>query len=407
MTAKPAGDKTKASAAKKDPPPPKDKPAYFGGREKEIREIAFYLEGAVKGDVRNLLVTGDAGLGKSRLLDKLASGGKLAKKWAWIRLAATADDAGGEPLLFARIASCIRIAAAGMRARKKPPKAKGGKRAAPAPKEPDTPPGAAPGAAASLIRRAMAERLAPAGKRGIVLAIDDAHLLAPAPGGEANRLHDLLEVARTAAADGALPLCLVLAGAPKLKRSLARCSNYDESSFRHVRLDELPKGDALKVARRKAEAAGLKAEAKPFLRDLCRAAGGNPRMLERWCDELLAALAAHPDREHKPLLDAVGERVRHSYFELHWRLTTPRERDLLLLVARALDPKGSFTLQGIVDAAKEDGTRLSSSNAHQILGRLEHKGLLYASSHGKYRVGAPLFGDFIGRIGRLPEQSWR
>ena len=374
----------------------------FVGRDKELREIAFYLGESAAGSSQNILLTGPSGIGKTRLIGQLASIGKLARKWAWIQVEARRGDAEAWPFLLEHLLGGLRLAAAGVKLPKKAGKRKSVKDSG---RDANSPSQLRELAASGnlpdigrLLQDVVDRQIVPSGRKGLVLVVDDAHLLCSHSPAAGNRLQEMLEFVQIL--QGARhPVNLVLSGLPRLGRALEKCRSYRRESFRRYPLGELSSGDVPRMLRQWAAGFGLKAEFKPYARELHKLAGGNPRMLLMWCGEIFAALRANSQRRPKDLLAAVDEQVRFAHFERHWEMTTSREREVLRIVSGTLGDKGNFALQDLIEQARRSGINLAKSNVHQILIRLEQKDMLYAKSHGKYHLTMPLLDDFVRRMG--------
>src|SRR5215472_3460067 len=105
------------TVAENAPPPPAERPrgSAFVGRERELAELREGLEGAIAGSGRLFLVSGEPGIGKTRLTHELCAkaralgakvlwgrcweGGGAPAYWPWLQLIRGYARAVDEPTL--------------------------------------------------------------------------------------------------------------------------------------------------------------------------------------------------------------------------------------------------------------------------------------------------------------------
>lgn len=377
--------KKKRTEPRAQPDRPQDLPggtAGFSGRKAERALFAEMLAGWEADRGRNIVVTGEEGVGKSALLDGGLAPVARDRGWLWLCVRVPRSRPISGACLSRLLLADLSVAVAGIRGV-------------------DAPAPAGDGTEVADVRGALgaaARALGPAARiGGIVCAFDNAHLLAARRRGGPDLLDTLLRIALPLQGES-LPVMLALCGLPGLWRDLAACPRFDANVFAHAPLGPLTEKETRTVLRRWLPALGRKGWPGPGPGRLHRYTGGYPHLLGRWCRELAAAVGGHAGRDKGALARAVRAKVDIDAFGGHWGRATPRERELLALIAAMPGSDGGFALQELVRGAEAAGGRvLSGSNARQILVRMQAKGLLYPEAHGKYRMAVPMLGDYVRR----------
>ena len=74
-----------------------------------------------------------------------------------------------------------------------------------------------------------------------------------------------------------------------------------------------------------------------------------------------------------------------------------KQKELLSIIAKLDGSDDEFTIQDIVEAAKQLEKPFGTSQVNQMLSALITSGLVYKDKHGKYCFAVPLLSDYIRR----------
>jgi DNA replicative helicase MCM subunit Mcm2 (Cdc46/Mcm family) len=102
-------------------------------------------------------------------------------------------------------------------------------------------------------------------------------------------------------------------------------------------------------------------------------------------------------------VDAIQRKLDADFFAGRWAKITDRQRELLWVIASLDHPDEEFTIQELVEKAKQTLTKtFSPSHANQMLASLAERGMIYKNRQGRYSFAVPLLGHFILRNYELP-----
>jgi hypothetical protein len=239
---------------------------------------------------------------------------------------------------------------------------------------------------------ALTKALRGTDRRGALLLLDEAHLLADDRQRERFPLSSLL-AALGKVQRGGPTVRVVLSGLPTLSLNLKRARTYAERMFRHVVIGNLPP-----TAASEALAVPLAGSGRSFslglIGHIVEETAGYPYFLQ-----FAGAFACsriglpHIERVH---FDRVEDALLHeldlAFFEDRFEGAAPTEQALLLAMGRA---GGRATLARI---ANEAG---SGVNAAVGLRRLIDKGLVFRPTRATYDFALPLFGGYLHRRSKL------
>ena len=241
--------------------------------------------------------------------------------------------------------------------------------------------------------------LSKTGAHGIVFAYDEAQNLTDHAAKERFPLSLLLDTFQSIQRKG-LPVLLVLAGLPTLFPKLVQARTFSERMFRSVFLGRLSREESREAILKPIEdtdSVRLSDESVDTVIDLSR---GYPYFIQFICREVYDAFIRRLDKGERasvPVAD-IERKLDTDFFAGRWAKTTDRQRDLLSVIAQLESRDEEFTVQQIVEKARELSIRgFSSSHTNQMLSALGSQGLVFKNRHGKYLFAVPLLAGYIRR----------
>jgi hypothetical protein len=244
------------------------------------------------------------------------------------------------------------------------------------------------------------------GTKGIVLAYDEAQVVRDREDKEQYPLAVLLETFQSIQRKGA-GFLLLLTGLPTLFPKLVESRTYAERMFAVLeigRLSPQASRDAIEVP--------LKKSPWKFTEDgvnqIIEVSDGYPYFIQFICRETFDHLIAKPEDLTIPI-DAIVRKLDSDFFAGRWENVTDRQRDLLYCIAQLQHADEEFTISEIVDVSKGLGAKgvkpFGYGDVSQALPRLIEKELVYKNRHGKYCFAVPLFSGFIRRRFHLSDSQ--
>ena len=238
------------------------------------------------------------------------------------------------------------------------------------------------------------------GVRGIIFAYDEAQNLADHPQKEQFPLALLLDAFQSLQRKN-LPLMLVLAGLPTLFPKLVNARTFAERMFRVVFLQRLSDEDSRKAIRKPLEEAGCPVKLTAQSVDtIVTMSGKYPYFIQFICKEVYDAFIQRTDkgRNSSVPVEEIARKLDSDFFAGRWARATDRQRALIFVAASLERGDGEFTVQELVEKAKEVlDSPFGSSHANQTLARLIDQGLIFKKRHGRYLFAVPLMGEYILR----------
>lgn len=239
------------------------------------------------------------------------------------------------------------------------------------------------------------------GRKGVIFAYDEAQNLSDNAPKEQYPLSVLLDVFQSIQRKG-VPFMLALSGLPTLFPKLVEARTYAERMFRVVSLKQLGEKD-----RRDAIVKPTLDEACPIqfsdvsVEIIAGLSAGYPYFIQFICREVydiwIQRLDCGADNLGIPI-EELTRKLDSDFFAGRWAKATDRQRDLLGVIAQLDNSDAEFTVQEIVQASGEGGTKsFTPSHANQMLAVLTNSGLIYKNRHGKYSFAVPLMAGFIRR----------
>ena len=380
-------------------------PPYLAGRQSERQQVVRLLEQDAV--FENALITGLRGVGKTVLLDALKPS-VTEQNWIWIGTDLKESASISEDNIATRLCTDLSIvtstiAVSAVRKRSIGFSADETKEATTLTYERlkgiyDRTAGLPLDKLKAVIESAWAA-LSKTGAHGIVFAYDEAQNLTDHAAKERFPLSLLLDTFQSIQRKG-LPVLLVLAGLPTLFPKLVQARTFSERMFRSVFLGRLSREESREAILKPIEdtdSVRLSDESVDTVIDLSR---GYPYFIQFICREVYDAFIRRLDKGERasvPVAD-IERKLDTDFFAGRWAKTTDRQRDLLSVIAQLESRDEEFTVQEIVEKARELSIRgFSSSHTNQMLSALGSQGLVFKNRHGKYLFAVPLLAGYIRR----------
>ena len=383
-------------------------PPYLAGREHESEAFKTALQQDVI--LKNIILTGLRGLGKTVLLEKFKP---IAMHAGWLWAGTDLSEAASisEDNLVTRILTDLAIAttsiSVGVRSTQRPGFTEEPNTQAVRLNYPtlraiyDNTPGLAADKLKSVLEYVwpFVER---SGRRGIVFAYDEAQNLSDHATKEQYPLSLLLDVFQSIQRKG-LRMMLVLTGLPTLFPKLLATRTCTERMFHIVFLGPIDKTETGEAIRKPIVDSGCPMEiSESSLQTIWDITRGYPYFVQYVCREVFDVWVQSVERDESPRQIPTWEIIQKldsDFFAGRWAKATDRQRDLLRIISHLPNCDSEFTVQEVVEHSinqlKAKG--FSSSHVNQMLSSLSELGLIYKNRHGKYSFAVPLLGAFIRR----------
>ncbi len=384
-------------------------PPYLAGRREERSEFLKLLNQDIVHS--NLVLTGLRGVGKTVLLDTFKP---LAVRegWLWVGTGLSESTTVDEGRLATRILTDVALATSGFVYDRQEIRRPGfGRQPEPLDATLNYPTLRAVyeqtgGLVADRLKATLtvvwqALRASPHPPRGIVFAYDEAQNMADHAGKDEYPLSVMLDVFQSIQRQGA-PFLLALTGLPTLFPKLVEARTYSERMFRVLFLNRLDPPDVREAIVKPIQEDGCPISfTEESIRQIEKHSGGYPYFIQFICHEafdvFVSQVTTGSTSPGVPI-EEITAKLDSDFFAGRWSRVTDRQRDLLYVVSRLDDPESEFTVQEIVELARELPVKgFSSSHASQILAALIKSGIVFRNRHGKYSFAVPLLGDFIRR----------
>ena len=380
-------------------------PPYLAGRQSERQQVLRLLEQDIV--FENALITGLRGVGKTVLLDSLKPA-VTEQNWIWIGTDLDESATISEDNIATRLCTDLSIVTSTIAVATVKKRAIGFK-----PDETEEPAtltyerlkgiyertaGLPLDKLKAVIESAWAA-LSITGAHGIVFAYDEAQNLTDHAARERFPLSLLLDTFQSIQRKG-LPVLLVLTGLPTLFPKLVQARTFSERMFRSIFLGRLSRTESREAILKPIEdtdSVRLSDQSVDTVIDLSR---GYPYFIQFICREVYDAFIRRLDKGERasvPVAD-IERKLDTDFFAGRWAKTTDRQRDLLSVIAQLDSRDEEFTVQEIVEKARELSIRgFSSSHTNQMLSALGTQGLVFKNRHGKYLFAVPLLAGYIRR----------
>lgn len=235
---------------------------------------------------------------------------------------------------------------------------------------------------------------------GLIFAYDEAQNLADHAEKEQYPLSLLLDVFQSLQRKG-VKFMLVLAGLPTLFPKLVEARTFAERMFRVILLKQLSKLDSREAIQRPIRDAQCPVKLDHHsVETIADISGGYPYFIQFVCREVYDVFLQKSSRGEPPSIPIadIHRKLDTDFFAGRWARATDRQRDLLVVIAQIESDDDEFTVQEIVEKARQELEKpFSASHVSQMLVSLANNGLIYKNRHGKYSFAVPLLGQFILR----------
>lgn len=385
-------------------------PPYLAGRQSERQQVMRLLDQGVV--MENALITGLRGVGKTVLLDSLKPS-VVEKNWIWIGTDLNESASISEENIATRLCTDLSIATSSVvvSAVKRTPM--GFSNAVE--DEANTltyerllgiyrqTPGLALDKLKAVIESSW-EALTKTGAHGVVFAYDEAQNLADHAQRDQFPLSLLLDAFQSLQRKG-LPVLLVLTGLPTLFPKLVQARTFSERMFRSIFLNRLSDDESREAILKPIEATDTVRLSDQSVGTVISLSGGYPYFIQFICREVYDAFIRRWDRGEQGTVPVsnIERKLDTDFFAGRWAKTTNRQRDLLSVIAQLDNGDEEFTVQDIVEKARELSIRgFSSSHTNQMLSALSSQGLVFKNRHGKYLFAVPLMAGYVRRQHPVP-----
>ncbi len=384
-------------------------PPYLAGRKEERREFLKLLNQDVI--LSNLILTGLRGVGKTVLLDTFKPLA-IQEGWLWVGADLSESTTVDEERLATRILTDVALATSSLvydRQEVRRPGFDG------LTDQLDTTLNYTTlrtvyeqtrGLVADRLKATLAfvwltASLSPNPPRGIVFAYDEAQNMADHPDKDEYPLSVMLDVFQSIQRQG-VPFLLALTGLPTLFPRLVDARTYAERMFRVLFLSRLDPPDVREAIVKPIQEDGCPITfTRESIRQIEEHSGGYPYFIQFICHEAFDVFVSQSttgsNNPSVPIKE-ITAKLDSDFFAGRWSRVTDRQRDLLYVVSMLDSPESEFSVQEVVELAKQLPVKgFSPSHASQILSALINSGIVYKNRYGKYSFAVPLLSNFIRR----------
>ena len=379
-------------------------PPHLAGREHEHREFERLLE--QEEILENMVLTGLRGVGKTVLLETFKPRA-MQRGWLWATADLSESASISEEALASRILADLALITSNIavETQGRPPGfLAGGSRRVPMSHEVLASVfSSTPGLISDKIKATLEfvwQHLRQREQHRVVFAYDEAQNLSDHAEKEQFPLSVLLDVFQSIQKKG-IPFMLVLSGLPTLFPKLVDARTYAERMFRVVTLTKLTDDESREAILKPIEVANCPIKFHPqSVETICQESGGYPYFIQFICREVFDVFIQQHSKDEPAMVpvDAIQRKLDADFFAGRWAKITDRQRELLWVIANLGHPDEEFTIQELVEEAKQRLTKtFSPSHANQMLASLAERGMIYKNRLGKYSFAVPLLGRFILR----------
>jgi hypothetical protein len=382
-------------------------PPHLAGREREYEEFDRLL--AQDEILENMVLTGLRGVGKTVLLETFKPRA-MQRGWLWATADLSESASISETALAQRILADLALITSSITVEGQQPSKAAGFTAG---SEPHRIPlshevlasiyTSTPGLISDKIKATLEfawEHLRRQDQHHVIFAYDEAQNLSDHAEKEQFPLSVLLDVFQSIQKKG-IPFMLVLAGLPTLFPRLVDARTYAERMFRVVTLTKLDDDESREAILKPIGVANCPIHFHPDSVETIRhESGGYPYFIQFICREVFDVFIQQHARDEPRMVpvDAIQRKLDADFFAGRWARITDRQRELLWVIANLKRPDDEFTIQELVEKARQLLPKtFSPSHANQMLASLAERGMIYKNRQGRYSFAVPLLGRFITR----------
>ncbi len=390
-------------------------PPHLAGREREYQEFDRLLE--QDEILENLVLTGLRGVGKTVLLETFKPQA-IQAGWLWTAADLSESASISETAFAQRLLADLSLITSSATITQPPAGQPVGFAGAPEPQEIPLSHGVltsvyeqTPGLISDKIKATLEfawEHLRRQGQHKVIFAYDEAQNLSDHAGKDQFPLSVLLDVFQSIQKKG-IPFMLVLAGLPTLFPKLVDARTYAERMFRVMTLTKLNEIESREAILKPIEAADCPINfSSNSVEIIIHESGGYPYFIQFICREVFDVFIQQSESGEfgNVPVDAIQRKLDADFFAGRWAKITDRQKELLWVVAHLDRPDEEFTIQELVEKAKELLPKsFSPSHANQMLASLAERGMIYKNRLGKYSFAVPLLGRFILRTDEPSEPA--
>ena len=377
-------------------------PPYLAGREGELRMFEDMLRRVERGRVRNIMLYGLRGVGKTVLLSRFASVCRDNGFLALTRYQYSLKDS--NPDMFTdNIKHVLRSA---VESHSKIESVKGKLRLA---KEYIKPSAVGVPGIVYYEPSYSHDRKVPLvdhlidylvknwkiidelGHKGAIFLFDEFHMISDVKKNQWYALADFLGAVNEVQKQG-YKYSLVLSGLPMMLKNVKTARSYTERMFTLMELSNLSKDDGRRAIVR--PLADVDRSFSPRLVDaIIEDAGGYPYFIQFIACEVLQRFERKKIglSEYKSVRSDLISNLRSDFFDQRMVDLTSREKKTLYLMSRV--PEADMEFSSILNATGYNKGVLSSH-----LKRLEDKGIIYRHNRGHYRFALPMLKPYLDSV---------
>lgn len=382
-------------------------PPHLAGREREYEEFERLLE--QDEILENMVLTGLRGVGKTVLMETFKPRA-MHRGWLWATADLSESASISEAALAQRILADLALITSSISVEAPRSSRTPGFNA---PSDPQLVPlsheilasvySSTPGLISDKIKATLEfawEHLRRQDQHRVIFAYDEAQNLSDHAEKEQFPLSVLLDIFQSIQKKG-IPFMLVLVGLPTLFPKLVDARTFAERMFRVMTLTKLSDDESREAILKPIEVAECPIHFHPAsVETICHESGGYPYFIQFICREVFDVFIQQNERGESGSVpvDAIQRKLDADFFAGRWAKITDRQRELLWVVANLQKPDEEFTIQELVEVAKDLLPKsFSPSHANQMLASLAERGMIYKNRLGRYSFAVPLLGRFILR----------
>jgi len=377
-------------------------PPYLAGRVEEKAEFEELL--AQKVILKNLIITGLRGIGKTVLLEELKPAA-IAHGWRWTGTDCSESASVNEESMAVRLITDLSLIVSDIPVNNKEVSEIGF-----LPKTTTETTylnfellmahyKAVPGLPSDKLKSVLEvvwQFIRQENASGIVFAYDEAQTLGDHAKEHQFPLSLLLDVFQSIQKKE-IPFMLVLTGLPTLLSNLIETRTYSERLFRVMVLEKLTPEES-RDAILKPIKQGQMVFTPESVQCIVDESGGYPYFIQFICKEIYDIWLQKLSQGEPAAvpMQTIIQKLDNDFFAGRWERATDREKDLMRIIAQHC--KNEFHVQDIVNASQNgDQKAFSYSHTSQMLKRLIEHGLVYKNRRGSYSFAVPLLETFIRR----------